>query len=286
MIRYECMRCGAVLDTSDDTAGGSERCPACGFVQAVPGSRTARAEQHTDPSGDMALLAEAAESSKALHRTLDRAQHVIDPQVVAPAASLPHGKKRCTECRELIHQRASKCPYCQSRQYEVAPAVVAISVLAVLVIAVFGVVLALHSSEPSGEAEETRRKAMTPQARAEEDQRVAEENREFDDDRAGRVRTKKPSIEYMLATINSGYVPEDDITVTRFRYLLQALENKSLNTKQQIADMSVSAVTALKDKYGKDVKLLDFMEGMNTWLPAGERADYAVSTALYMQVLK
>jgi DNA-directed RNA polymerase subunit RPC12/RpoP len=36
MIRYKCLRCGAVLEISDGTVGGSEPCPNCGLVQAVP----------------------------------------------------------------------------------------------------------------------------------------------------------------------------------------------------------------------------------------------------------
>ena len=97
----------------------------------------------------------------------------------------------------------------------------------------------------------------------------------------------KNTLAYKLAVINAGgYVKEKDITVTRFAYLLRTIVPKTSNTTQQIADMSVSAVRALKEKYGRDVKLLDFMEGMNSLLPTGERSDYARATALYMQVLK
>jgi len=94
------------------------------------------------------------------------------------------------------------------------------------------------------------------------------------------------TLAHKLAIINGGYVKEDHITVTRFAYLLRTIEPKTNNTTQQIADMSVSATQALREKYGRDVKLLDFMEGMNRILPAGKRTDYAVATAFYMQELK
>ena len=94
-------------------------------------------------------------------------------------------------------------------------------------------------------------------------------------------------IAYMLATINSEtYVREDDITVTRFSYLLDTLGRKTVQTEKQIADMSVAAVKALREKYGKNVKLLSFMEAMNNKLAEGDAANYAIQSALYMQVLK
>ncbi|MGB2937177.1 MAG: hypothetical protein WBD05_03125 [Phycisphaerae bacterium] len=95
------------------------------------------------------------------------------------------------------------------------------------------------------------------------------------------------TLAYKLAVINAGgYVKEDHITVTRFAYLLRTIEPKTNNTAQQIADMSVAAVQALREKYGRDVKLLDFMEGMNRVLPTGKRLDYGPAAALYMQALK
>lgn len=91
----------------------------------------------------------------------------------------------------------------------------------------------------------------------------------------------------MLATINKGgYVPENHITVTRFRYILDILEQKTTNSKQEIADMSVAAIQRLRDEYGVEMKLMDFMEAMNKALPAGSQVNYAEASALYMQTLK
>lgn len=97
------------------------------------------------------------------------------------------------------------------------------------------------------------------------------------------------SFEYKLASINAGKrVEKDDITVTRFRYLLENLERKTKNNQEEIGDMSVTGVNLLRDKYGKEVKLLDFMEGTNQIIPEDEniQMDYAEIAALYLTRLK
>ncbi|HUT60277.1 MAG TPA: hypothetical protein VNA25_20725 [Phycisphaerae bacterium] len=117
--------------------------------------------------------------------------------------------------------------------------------------------------------------------------RLSPDNKAGDPDKSAKESPPTNTLAYKLAVINAGgYVTEKDITVTRFAYLLCTIEAKTSNTTQQIADMSVGAVQNLRENYGRDVKLLDFMEGMNRVLPGGERSDYALATALYMQVLK
>ena len=67
------------------------------------------------------------------------------------------------------------------------------------------------------------------------------------------------SLEYQLATINAaGYVSRDDITVARFRSLLDQLSTTYIENKQQIADMSVKAQQLLK-KEGVKESLLNIM---------------------------
>ena len=100
------------------------------------------------------------------------------------------------------------------------------------------------------------------------------------------IEKEEKSMQYMLATINAGgYVPEDDVTVYRFRYLLNSLEKKTKNSKQEIGDMSVAVVTKLKEKYGKEKKLLDFMEEMNDTIPDGLEMEYAEVLALYLTMV-
>ncbi len=93
------------------------------------------------------------------------------------------------------------------------------------------------------------------------------------------------SLEYNLALINAGgYVSSDDITIARFRYLLEVLAGKTKNSKQQIADMSVFSVEKLRKEYGLKVRLLDLMEGVNRDIPEGAKADYAEVLSVYVHL--
>lgn len=75
-----------------------------------------------------------------------------------------------------------------------------------------------------------------------------------------RKEPDKP-LEYQLAVINAGgFVSESDITVKRFKFLLDDLQKKTGYTRQQIADLNTYAVDTLRDKYGRKANLLDFME--------------------------
>lgn len=85
-----------------------------------------------------------------------------------------------------------------------------------------------------------------------------------------RTSTSDESLAYKLASLNKGgYVSHDDITVTRFQYLLNEIEKKTENTQTQIADTTFNVQKLLKDKYGKEVTLLTLMEGANRAMPEG-----------------
>jgi len=71
------------------------------------------------------------------------------------------------------------------------------------------------------------------------------------------------SIEYKLATLDKGHVvSEDDVTIARFRSLLQQLDAKYADNKQGIADSTVVAQRLLREE-GIEESLLNIMEGMN-----------------------
>jgi hypothetical protein len=97
--------------------------------------------------------------------------------------------------------------------------------------------------------------------------------------------TPKKSYEYMLATLDNGYVDEDDIVVNRYRYLLDSLEKKTTNTRQQIADMTVNVQQRAREHYGKELKLIDILEGSNKVIPDGRKMDYAEVSAMVMAML-
>jgi len=72
-------------------------------------------------------------------------------------------------------------------------------------------------------------------------------------------------LEQKLGSIDAGHrVDKDDITVKRFRYLLDSLHDASGVDPETIADKVVWARNNLRDKYGrKDESALDVMEGLN-----------------------
>jgi len=84
------------------------------------------------------------------------------------------------------------------------------------------------------------------------------------------------SLEYQLALINVGrFVPEDDLSVAQFRYLLRTIESKTFNTQQEIADMTVLGQKLLRAEYGKEVKLLELMEAANDSILPDYKMKYA-----------
>ena len=82
--------------------------------------------------------------------------------------------------------------------------------------------------------------------------------------------SSEPALEYQLAVINKGhYVNADDITVVRFRYLLNSLASKTTSSKQEIADITVKARQIARDEYGKQLTILGLMEDANRAIPTG-----------------
>ena len=72
------------------------------------------------------------------------------------------------------------------------------------------------------------------------------------------------SIGYKMAVVEkNGYVSENDLLVKRFDNLLQQLDKKYIDDKQQIADKTVTAKQILEEKGIKE-SMIKMMEGMNT----------------------
>jgi hypothetical protein len=93
------------------------------------------------------------------------------------------------------------------------------------------------------------------------------------------------SLEYKLAVVDAGgYVRPDDLTVARFRSLLDQLSAKYVENRTQIADMSVTGQKLLREK-GVSQSIQSIMEGLNGVLdgPLGNQK-YAEYIALYVQL--
>jgi len=91
------------------------------------------------------------------------------------------------------------------------------------------------------------------------------------------------SLEHQLAIINAkGYVADNDITVARFRSLLEQLSTTFHAPKQEIADTSVKALELLNNN-GIDESLLKVMEGMNQIFPGkADNQKYSQILAYYI----
>ena len=64
--------------------------------------------------------------------------------------------------------------------------------------------------------------------------------------------------------------------------MLGALERKTIQSQQQIGDMSVAGTESLRETFGVNITLLDFMEEMNQALPNHLNTDYAEAAAAYV----
>lgn len=110
----------------------------------------------------------------------------------------------------------------------------------------------------------------------------------------GTTRTSSPqsqssaeqSYEYKLAVINaSGYVDPNDITVKRFRYLLDQIRSDTGYTDERISDMTVRGQEILREKYGKNVKLLDLMEACRNTLTGSPKDKYENIVAITVMAI-
>ena len=87
----------------------------------------------------------------------------------------------------------------------------------------------------------------------------------------------KNSPEFNLAVLNAGrWVKEDDVTIIRFRYLLNSISAKSGDSPTRISDMVAKARDMIRSEYGKEVNLLAFTEEVNRVVlaaPKGTKLD-------------
>lgn len=71
----------------------------------------------------------------------------------------------------------------------------------------------------------------------------------------------KNSPEFNLAVLNAGrWVKEDDVTIIRFRFLLNSISARSGYSPTRISDMVAKARDMIRRDFGKEVNLLAFTE--------------------------
>lgn len=72
--------------------------------------------------------------------------------------------------------------------------------------------------------------------------------------------SERPPEENLAIINNRGAVRRDDITIVRFRFLVNELSKSSGETPGRVADMLVVAHKMIAEEYGKKVTLLEFTE--------------------------
>ena len=99
--------------------------------------------------------------------------------------------------------------------------------------------------------------------------------------------TGEYSIGYKLCVIDGDYEKEDSVKVRRYNYLLESLAQRCSCEEINIADMSVAAQKILREKYGKEVKIITLLEAANEDLAYGcSKDDFAKYMMLLIQFLK
>lgn len=170
--------------------------------------------------------------------------------------------KTCSECGASVSSKADKCPKCGNPIKKKSSCLGIGCLIIVLIIAISALLSTLNETS----------------------------SKTFDNSTNANTnihKNDKDDLAYQLAVINKGgYVAKSDVSVTRFRYLLNTLDGKTIETKQQISDMTVTCQELLRDKYGVKKGLLDIMETLNETIPSGSKVQYAEIAAFYIQAYK
>ncbi len=95
---------------------------------------------------------------------------------------------------------------------------------------------------------------------------------------------KSETIEYKLATIDKGYVSRDDITIIRFKSLLQQLDATYADNKQELGDSTVVAQRMLKNDYGIKETMLNIMEDLNKVYVTKVNPSYGLYATAYVML--
>ena len=97
------------------------------------------------------------------------------------------------------------------------------------------------------------------------------------------VGLSQDTVEEKMANIDGNY--PNKTKVARYRYLLNTLEKKTGDSKERIGDMTVKSQEILKKEYGREVTLLDLLEGVNKSISSTSKVPYANVIAVYIMLI-
>lgn len=74
--------------------------------------------------------------------------------------------------------------------------------------------------------------------------------------------------------------------ISRYDNLLRTLERKTTSSQQEIGDMTANAKMVYEKDFGRKIKLITIMEGVNDSIPSGsKKQDYAELAGIYITIL-
>ena len=76
------------------------------------------------------------------------------------------------------------------------------------------------------------------------------------------------SVEYKMATIDNGFIDKEDPIINNYKILLDSLEKKTINSRIDISDITVTAQRLLKER-GINKSLLSILEDFDNSIPDG-----------------
>ena len=76
------------------------------------------------------------------------------------------------------------------------------------------------------------------------------------------------SVEYKMATIDNGYIDKNDSKISNYKLLLDSLEEKTINGRIDISDITVTAQRLLRER-GIDMTLLQILRDLDNSIPEG-----------------
>lgn len=97
------------------------------------------------------------------------------------------------------------------------------------------------------------------------------------------VGLSQNTVEEKMALIDGNY--PNKTKIARYRYLLHTLEKKTGDSKERIGDMTVKSQEILRKEYGREVSLLDLLEGVNKSAPLRSKLPYANMIAAYIMMI-
>jgi len=76
------------------------------------------------------------------------------------------------------------------------------------------------------------------------------------------------TVEYKMATIDNGYIDKEDPIINNYKILLDSLGKKTINSRIDISDITVTAQRLLKE-HGINKSLLSILKDFDTSIPDG-----------------